>query len=172
MTSAVCTRCVTLTVPRTIAVLLAALMVASLATPVAAQEQPWDDELYERLVEMREPYNEQAASLDLGVADGMIANERITFEVTKGSETAHFWLETDGEKRITDMGRGEHENPTLVAKTDAATIRDVATSETPSAALASAVESGDVTLTGQSAGKWTATAVFNVALKLKNLLGL
>ncbi|WP_162562524.1 hypothetical protein [Salinigranum rubrum] len=162
----------TLTVPRTIAVLLAALMVASLATPVAAQEQPWDDELYERMVEMREPYNEQAASLDLGVADGMIANERITFEVTRGGETAHFWLETDGEKRITDMGRGEHENPTLVAKTDAATIRSVATSETPSAAMASAVESGDITFTGQSAGKWTATTVFNIALSVKSFLGL
>jgi hypothetical protein len=163
----------TLTLSRTIAVLLAALLVASLATPVVAQqEQPWDDELYERMVEMREPYNEQAPKLDLGVADGMLANERITFEVTRGGETAHFWLETDGQKRIADMGRGEHENPTLVAKTDAATIRGVATSETPSAAMASAVESGDITFTGQSAGKWTATTVFNIALGVKNLLGL
>lgn len=160
------------TVSRTIAVLFAALLVTSLAAPVAAQEQPWDDELYERMLEMRDPYNAQAESVDLGVADGMIADERITFEVTKGSETAYFWLETNSDKQITDMGRGEHANPTLVAKTDAATLRGVAASETPSAAMASAVESGDITFTGQSAGKWTATTVFKLALSVKNLLGL
>ncbi|WP_136589311.1 hypothetical protein [Salinigranum halophilum] len=163
----------TLSVSRTTALVLAALLVASLATPAAAQqEQPWDEELYDRMVEMREPYNEQAASLDLGLADGMLADERITFEVTRGAETEYFWLETDGQKRITEMDRGQHPNPTLVAKTDYQTIRSVASSETPASAMASAVESGDITFTGQGAGKWTATTVFNIALSVKNALGL
>jgi hypothetical protein len=157
---------------RTIAIVLAALLVTSLAAPAVAQEQAWDEELYDRVVEMREPYNEQAPTLDLGVGDGMLADEVINFEVEKGSETAHYWVETDSEKRIVDMGRGQHDAPTLVASTDAATLRGIATSETPTAAMASAVESGDITFTGQSAGKWTATTVFNLALDLKRALGL
>jgi hypothetical protein len=160
------------TMSRALTLLLAVLLVASLGTPVAAQEQPWDDELYQQVSEMREPYNEEAPSVDFGLADGMLANERITFEVTRGSETAYFWMETDGEKRIADMGRGQHENPTLVAETDYGTLQSVASSETPTAALASAVESGDIRFTGQSAGKWTATTVFNLALDVKNILGL
>jgi hypothetical protein len=153
-----------------LATLLALALVTSLAAPAAAQSDPaWTDSMYDEFTEMVPKYNENAESLDLGLGNGLLENQRVTVRVTDGSEVAYYWFETDGQKRIVDSGEGKHPTgATLVVKTSRATLTGIASAENPVASFRDAVRDNRV----KFSGKTPTTFVVGVGVSIGQTLGL
>jgi hypothetical protein len=151
-------------------VMLAIAVVTSVAAPAAAQSSPaWAGSMYDEFSEMVPKYNEHAGELELGLANGLLENQRVTVRVKAGSGTAYYWFETDGNKRIVDSGEGKHpDGATLVVKTSRATLSTVASSDNPVASFRDAVRDDRVTFSG----KTPKTFVVGVGVSIGQKLGL
>jgi hypothetical protein len=160
----------TITTKSAVAVLLSVALVTSLAAPAAAQSGPaWADSMYDDFTEMVPKYNENAESLDLGIGNSLLENQRVTVRVKDGSETAYYWFETDANKRITATGEGKHpDGATLVVKTSRATLTSVASADNPVAAFRDGVRSNDI----KFSGKTPTTFVVGVGVSIGQTLGL
>jgi hypothetical protein len=161
-----------MTVPtrRTVSILLALMLVVSLAAPAAAQSNPpWADSMYDDFSEMVPKYNENADSLDLGLGNGLLEDQRVTVRVRDGSATAFYWFTTDGNKRIVQTGEGKHpDGATLLVKTSRATLTSVAAADNPVAAFKTGVQRNEITFSG----KTPKTFVIGVGVSIGQTLGL
>jgi hypothetical protein len=155
---------------RSLSVLLAFSLVVSLAAPAAAQSNPpWADSMYDDFSEMIPKYNENADSLDLGLGNGLLENQRVTVRVREGSATAFYWFTTDGTKRITQTGEGKHPGgATLLVKTSRSTLTSVASADNPPAAFRDGVRNNDI----KFSGKTPTTFVIGVGVSIGQTLGL
>jgi hypothetical protein len=155
---------------RTLTLLLVISLVVSLAAPATAQSNPpWAESMYDDFSDMVPKYNENADSLDLGLGNGLLENQRVTVRVTEGSATAFYWFTTDGGKRIVETGEGKHpEGATLVVKTSRQTLTSVASAENPVAAFREGVRDNEITFSG----KTPKTFVIGVGVTIGQTLGL
>jgi len=162
--------CMTLPTKRVFAVLLSLALVTSLAAPVTAQSQPaWGDAMYDDFSEMVPKYNENAGTLELGIGNSLLENQRVTVRVSEGSETAYYWFDTDANKQITDHGQGQHpDGATLVIKTSRSTLSAIASADNPVAEFRDAVKDNRVTFSG----KTPTTFVVGVGVSIGQRLGL
>jgi hypothetical protein len=157
---------------RSVRVAVAALLLlAAVAGPVAAQSDESSAEVstYDAFVEMSDLYNERAASLDLGVAERLLAGARVNAYVTDGDEETAFSFTLDDQMRIVDVQPEPDEDATVRIETDRATVQRIIDSENPAAAFRSAVTSGDIRIDGER-GHFVSQAVWTVANGLKGLL--
>lgn len=153
-------------VSRILTVVLALLVVASSVpgTVVAQSDDPaWADDLFAEMQTMVDPYNERAGSLDLPVGNGLLENARITAEISDDAgNTVFYQIETNGQKEITSLERGEHPNPTLRIVTTMSAMEEIANAGNPVAELANKVESGEVELKGVGITNAVTTTVIDV----------
>jgi hypothetical protein len=160
----------TITTRSVFATLAAIMLVSSAVAPAAAQSQPaWADSMYGDFSEMVPKYNENAGSLELGLANGLLEDQRVTIRVDSGSGTAYYWFDTDANKRITDHGQGEHpDGATLVIRTSRNTLSEIATADNPVASFRDAVRDNRVTFSG----KTPTTFVVGIGVSIGQRLGL
>jgi hypothetical protein len=151
---------------RILTVLLALFVVTSSVpgTVVAQSDDPaWADDLFAEMQSMVDPYNERAGSLDLPVGNGLLENARITAEISDDADnTAFYRIETNGQKEITSLERGEHPDPTLRIVTTLSAMEDIATAGNPVNELATKVETGEVQLKGVGITNAVTTTVIDV----------
>jgi hypothetical protein len=155
---------------------LLALFVVTAGVPgtaVAQSDDPaWADELFGQMQTMVEPYNERAGTLDLPVGNGLLENARITAEVSDDAgNTVYYRMETNGQKEITSLQRGEHPDPTLKIVTTHSAMDDIASSQDPVGELATRIESGDVQLKGVGITNAVTTTVIDVLRFASGLFG-
>ena len=155
---------------RAVVLLLALSLVVSLPAPAAAQSNPpWADSMYDDFSEMIPKYNENADSLELGLGNSLLENQRVTVRVTEGSATAFYWFTTDGDKRIIQSGEGKHpDGRTLVVKTSRRTLTSVATADNPVATFRDGVRTNKI----KFSGKTPTTFVVGVGVSIGQTLGL
>lgn len=162
-------------VSRILAVLLALVVVtSSVPGTVAAQsdDPAWADDLFAQMQSMVDPYNEQAGSLDLPIGNSLLENARITAEISDDAgNTAFYRIETNGQKEITSLERGEHPDPTLKIVTTLSAMEDVATAENPVGELASKIETGEVQLKGVGITNAVTTTIIDVLRFASGLFG-
>jgi hypothetical protein len=150
---------------------VALVLLAAVAGPAAAQsdDPPAEASTYDTFVEMSELYNERAASLDLGVAERLLAGARVNAYVTDGDEVTAFSFALDDQMRIVDVRPEPDEEATVRVETDRATVQGIIDSENPAAAFRSAVANDDIRIEGER-GHFVSQAVWTVANGLKGLL--
>ena len=155
---------------RSVSLLLAVALVVSVAAPATAQSSPpWADSLYDNFEEMVPTYNENTGTLNLGIGNSLLENQRVTVRVSEGSQVGYYWFDTDGDKRITATGQGEHpDGATLVVRTSRQTLTAVASADNPVAAFRQAVEDNHITFSGRT----PRTFILGVGVSIVQRLGL
>lgn len=162
-------------VSRILAVLLATVIVTSAVpgTVVAQSDDPaWADDLFAEMQSMVDPYNEQAGSLDLPIGNSLLENARITAEISDDAgNTAFYRIETNGQKEITSLERGEHPDPTLKIVTTRSAMEDIAGAANPVDELATKIETGEVDLRGVGITNAVTTTLIDVLRWAGSFLG-
>jgi hypothetical protein len=162
-------------VSRILTVLLALFVVTAgvSGTAVAQSDDPaWADELFGQMQTMVEPYNERAGSLDLPIGNSLLENARITAEVSDDAgNTVYYRMETNDQKEITSLERGEHPDPTLKIVTTLSAMDDIASSQDPVGELATKIETGEVQLKGVGITNAVTTTIIDVLRFASGLFG-
>jgi hypothetical protein len=160
---------------RILTVLLALFVVTSTVpgTVVAQSDDPaWADDLFAEMQSMVDPYNERAGSLSLPVGDSLLENARITAEISDDAgNVAYYRMETNGQKEITTLERGEHPDPTLRIVTSLSAMEDIANAASPPNELANKVETGEVELKGVGISNALITTLIDVLRFGSSLFG-
>ncbi|MGM0590484.1 MAG: hypothetical protein ACQETI_02450 [Halobacteriota archaeon] len=137
------------------------LVSASAGVGVAQSGNPaWADDLYDQMSSMVEPYNDNVADANLGVAGDQLADRRVNVYITSGDETAVFSFYMDADNRITDLQPEAHPDAQLKMTTSKATLESLAASDNPAADFRSAVANDDIVIAGEDGHiveqvKWT-----------------
>jgi hypothetical protein len=162
-------------VSRILAVLLAVVVVTSSVSGIAvaqSDDPAWADDLFAQMETMVEPYNERAGNLDLPIGDGLLENARITVEISDDAgNTAFYRMETNGQKEITSLQRGEHPDPTLRIVTSRSAMEDVANAGNPVGELTTKIETGEVQLQGVGFTNAVTTTAIDVLRFVSGLFG-
>lgn len=151
--------------------LLAGLVAATLATPVAAQDGG-DDRLVEDLDALAETYNENLDSVP-GVFQGQLSNERVDIRVTTDDGEQRYYAETGANARVTEIERGEGDrSPTVRVHTDEETLDAIRSSETPAETAVAAYDDGDIRITGAGPVDTVRVEAVKAAVGVGRFLGL
>ncbi|MFC6989327.1 hypothetical protein ACFQJD_12540 [Haloplanus sp. GCM10025708] len=159
---------------RALVVVVAAFLVTASA-PVGAQAQsqpPWADQLRADMNSMVDRYNANASSLDLGLGDAILEDERVTVRVVDDQgRVAYYNFDTNARKEITgEVQSGQHDEATLLIETDKATMDEVSSASDPVAALKRNIDENDVTFEGKTPTNWALATGFSVAKTLSDTL--
>lgn len=93
-------------------------------------------------------YNANVGGRGGGFLGDRLAGERVTLVVSDGDASTAVAFRIDGNGRIVDLRAGRHPNPTLVMRTDRATVERLADAPDPVAALQQAIRDDDIRLQG------------------------
>ncbi|SFG50794.1 hypothetical protein SAMN04488063_2260 [Halopelagius inordinatus] len=153
------------------AVFVALLLFSAVAVPAAAQsdESNAEPSTYETFVAMADLYNEQAASLDLGVAESLLAGQRVNAYISDGAAVESFSFALDDQMRIVDISPDPDSDATVRFETDRATVERIVESPNPADAFGTAVVNDDIRIEGES-GNVVSQLVWSVANVLKGFL--
>lgn len=155
---------------RTTVLLLAGLVVASLAGPVAAQDGG-DERLVENLDALAATYNENLDAVP-DVFVGQLANERVNIRVDTDDGEQWYYAETGDDARVEDLERGQGDDATVRVTTDAATLDAIRSADDPAAAALDAYDSGDVRISGVGVVDSVKVEVVKAAVSVGRFLGL
>lgn len=132
-------------VPIAFAVLLAVGLLAG-GGFAQADGPDWSDDLFERLQDAAERYNDRVESDDTGyLGQWLLGNARINLYVTGPADSeAAFSFRTDDRLRVTQLQRGTYANPTLRIRTSREAVDRIADAEDKRAAINSEFWSGAI----------------------------
>ncbi|MFB6124220.1 MAG: hypothetical protein ABEJ78_12280 [Haloferacaceae archaeon] len=161
--------------PNRVLVLVVAVFLFTASVPVGVQAQsepPWADQLRADMNSMVDRYNENASSLDLGLGNAILQDERVTVRVVDGQgRVAYYNFDTNARKEITgEVQSGRHADATLLIETDKATMDEISSASNPVAALKRNIDQNDVTFEGKTPTNWALATGFSVAKAVSDTL--
>lgn len=156
---------------RLVTLLLAGLLVASLAAPAAAQSDD-DEKRVEDLDALAATYNENLDSVP-GIFVSRLANERVDIRVTTGDGHRQYYADTGDDARIEAIERGTGDRkPTVRVRTDESTLDAIRTAERPAATAVEAYNAGAIEIEGVGIVGAVEVETAKAALGIGRFLGL
>lgn len=157
-------------VKRMTVLLLAGLVMASLAGPAAAQDGG-DERLVNDLDALAATYNENLDAVP-DVFVGQLANERVSVRVDTDNGAQWYYADTGDDARVQDLDRGQGDDPTVRVTTDAETLDAIQSSDDPAATALDAYDSGDIRISGVGMVDTVKVEVVKAAISVGRFLGL
>jgi hypothetical protein len=135
---------------RTLTVLVAVLLVVSVASPVVAQsDDQWKSDLFAQFESHADLFNDNIDNVSLGVAGDQLADHRVNLYVADGDDELVMSFYMDSNNHITDLRMEAHPDASLKMETDRGTVESILASQTPASDFRDAVADDRIVISGE-----------------------